>query len=233
MDKSKWLDEDGYPGTIQWDGSYDGGDTAAIIGTIEALDDKEPCKVPPIPFSNGFPIRHPDDTKWVGQPNRFSRDQLIAALCGLIGQDNSVWSYAFYQAHKHRYFLTAWNTKGNGQMDLPNKFPDVCGPEVWALWIRLKRPWWARLVLCTFDLQTLVGAIQWRWFTPKTNRVTRNHMLVCLATIEHQPTSVSRLACVINDWTELVSRWDDHCTAVGEYPTADLFRKKLEKLGLK
>lgn len=219
-----YCDENGYPGTIQADGSYDGGDTAAIIGTIRAL-------VPYMynitcPMAQCIPIRHPDSTKWYGQKDRFSRDQLLAVLCGDLNQDD--YNVPFiYESHKRKYFLTAWNTKGNGQMDMLDKFPDICGPEVWALWIRIMSPWWSRVLLPLLDIQTLIGAIQWRWFTPATNRVTRNHMLVCLATRSNSPTVTSRLACWINDWQDLVNRWEAHCEAVGEYPTAELFKKKL------
>lgn len=111
-------------------------------------------------------------------------------------------------------------------MDMPNKFPDVCGPEVWALWLRLWKPRFRHLVLWLLDIQTLIGAVQWRWFTPESNQVTRNHMLVCLATIK-DPSVTSRLACKINDWADLVSRWRACNTATGEYPTADLFQDKI------
>lgn len=222
---NNYCDENGYPGTIQADGSYDGGDTAAIIGTIRALSDNFYPKMLPM-LNLYYPLRHPDSTKWYGQKNRFSRDQLISTLCGDLNQHDFNTPFLYY-SHKHKYFLTSWNTKGNGQMDMPDKFPDICGPEVWALWIRILKPWWGRLLLPLLDVQTLIGAIQWRWFTPATNRVTRNHMLVCLATRSNSPTATSRLACWINNWQDLVNRWEAHCEAVGEYPTAELFKKKL------
>lgn len=226
-----YLDNNGYPGTIQSDGSYDGGDTAAIIGTVKALAPMlAAVTMPKTPLSeNGIPLRHPDITKWYGQPDRFSRDQLIATLCGILGDGVlTIPNYAIYWQHRKKWFLTAWNTKRNGEMEVPDKFPDICGPEVWALWIRILHPWWAALVLNILDLQTLVGAIQWRWFTSKTNRVTRNHMLVCIMSRQILPSLVMKLAYWINDWDDLVSRWENHCEAVGEYPTADLFKRKLK-----
>lgn len=234
-----YCDAQGYPGTIQADGSYDGGDTAAIIGTVEALTPiAASITVPALCFTKDScaqisPVRHPNVSMWYGRPDRFSRDQLVATLCGRLAvgysASNSV-TTVLYVAHRHRYFLTAWNTKGNGQMDMPDKFPDICGPEVWALWIRILGPWWGFLVLWLLDVQTLIGSLQWRYLEPKTNRITRNHMLVCLATIEHRPTFVSKLACRINNWTDLVDRWDAHCSAVGEYPTAELFREKIRSV---
>src|SRR6185369_6729494 len=81
---STFCDENGYPGTIDWKGEYDGGDTAAILGTLRTL---YPIEIPlyDIPsFASSIPARHPDLNKWYGQPDRFSRDQLIPAICGII-----------------------------------------------------------------------------------------------------------------------------------------------------
>lgn len=233
IDKSKYLDSSQYPGTIQWDGSYDGGDTAAIMGTIIALAPMFARLVlPELPMRNGIPLRHPDIMRWYGQEDRFSRDQLIAVLCGLVSGGHYLPGdvLALKAAHSKKYYLTAWNTKGNGAMDMPTKFPDICGPEVWALWQRILKPWWAKSVLWLLDVQTLIGALQWRFFEPKSNRVTRNHMLVCIITMYYMPTVTSRLACWINDWDDLVNRWAEHCAAVGEYPTADLFRSHINFL---
>lgn len=225
---SKYLDHQNYPGTIQFDGNYDGGDTAAIIGTLDTLSPGMQIIAAPWDYAENVPLRHPDKTKWYGQPNRFSRDQLIPIICSAIA-GQKLRGIRLYNAHKKKLFLTTWNTKGNGSVDMPTKFPDICGPEIWGLWIRFKKPWWARLVLGVLDLQTLIGAIQWRWLTPASNRVTRNHMLVCFIQIRCMPTVVSRLAYAVNDWTDLVSRWRAHCDAVGEYPTADLFESNQDK----
>lgn len=224
---SKYCDSQGYPGTIQYDGSYDGGDTAAIIGTLDTLAPFAQTVAAPWNVAEGLPLRHPDTTKWYGQPDRFSRDQLIPMICSAIAGQH-IRGYRFYNAHKKRLFLTTWNTKGNGSIDMPTKMPDICGPEIWGLWIRFKKPWWARLVLCALDLQTLIGAIQWRWFASSTNRVTRNHMLVCIIHRRYMPTLASRLSNLINDYSDLISRWRAHCDAVGEYPTADLFESQIK-----
>lgn len=222
---SDYKDENGYPGTIQEDGTYDGGDTAAIMGTVNYFDYQEIVLSPPFDIDHGFiPIRHPDRSKWYGQPDRYSRDQLIPSLCTAIKYPGWQSSYMLYAAHKRRLFLTTWNTKGNGKMDMPWKFPDICGPEIWALWIRHKKPWWAHLVLNVLDLQTLIGAIQWRWFTPKTNQITRNHMLVSLVIKTYSPTMVGRLVYWINDWQDLTDRWKACNEATGEYPTWQYFK---------
>lgn len=223
---SDYTDENGYPGTIDYRGNYDGGDTAAIIGTLMALEaDYIGPGIPGIPI----PTRHVDDTKWYGQSDRFSRDQLIPCICGIINEHNDTFkpTHWLYIQHKKKYFLTAWNTKGNGAMDMPTKFPDICGPEVWALWLRYRQPWWARAVLWLLDVQTLIGAIQWRWFTSETNQVTRNHMLVSITCKRVMPTITSRLANYINDYKDLTDRWQKCNEVVGEYPTWQLFKKEL------
>lgn len=224
-----YLDDEGYPGTVNH-GQFDGGDTASIVGTILALQ-----RLIILPSGllyelvdiNGIPRRHPDTTKWYGQPDRFSRDQLIPLICAGIVLQHHVTIDVIFNAHRRRNFLTAWNTKKNGVMETPDKFPDITGPEVWALWIRYKRPKWAHLVLWFLDIETLLGSIKWRWFTSMSNRVTRNHMLVCLTARTHMPTLTMRLAFWLNDWGELITRWAGHCKAVGEIPTADLFRMRV------
>ncbi len=216
------LDENGYPGTKQSDDSYDGGDTAAILGTLwffgQFLNKS-------IPMRDGKPIRHPNQSKWYGQVDRFSRDQLIATLAGNLGGHKVDNIDSLYAAHKSRLFLTAWNSKKNGAMDVPNKTPDFTGPEVWSLWLRIYKPSWAKLVLPILDIELLIGAVHWRFF--RKDRVTRNHILSSLASRKNNPTILSRLADKLNNYPDLVQRWEDHCNAVGEYQTANLFKQEL------
>lgn len=235
-----FCDEQGYPGTIQSDGSYDGGDTAAIIGNIAALTDDEDTldKLPTIPlgiidekaelFSVKFvPIRHPDPLKWYSQIDRFSRDQLIPSICAAIRHGGVGTLRYIYAAHKKRWFLSAWNTRGNGAIDKPVKFPDICGPTIWALWLRYKKPWWARFIIGILDIETLIGALNWRFLQPDSNRVTRNNMLTVIFSRDYMPTIASRIAFAVTDWDKQISKWEMHCKAVGEYPTAELFREYL------
>ncbi|MDH4163343.1 MAG: hypothetical protein OEW15_11740 [Nitrospirota bacterium] len=228
MDYSKWLDEKGYPGCRQDDGSWDGGDTAAILGTIMALSPAlTELIVKPLPEACPYdvvyhqPLRHPDRKKWYGLPHRYSRDQLIAMLCGAmmagVALDN------VFRAHRERWFVTAWNTRKNGVVETPWKFPDICGPEVWALWIRFYKPWWGWFVLTFLDVETLVGAITWRWFQPKTNQICRNHMLVSFVMRRRQPSLLTPFIQAINDYPEMIARWRASNEATGEFPTADLF----------
>lgn len=230
MDYSKWLDERGYPGCRQSDGSFDGGDTAAILGTILALSPdltelivrplEEPC---PFDLVYKQPLRHPDRKKWYGQPNRYSRDQLTAMLCGAIISELPL--DGLYRAHRRRWFLTAWNTVQNdgSKKSWPASLGDFCGPEIWALWIRFHAPWWGCLVLTFLDVQTLVGAVQWRWFTPKSFQISRNHLLVSIVMRRRQPSWLTPVIGLVNDWVDLIERWRASNEATGEFPTANLF----------
>jgi hypothetical protein len=110
-------------------------------------------------------------------------------------------------------------------MDAPDKTPDFTLFEIWGLWLRVYRPFWARSILWLLDIETLIGSLHWRFL--RKDRVTRNHMLVVITQNEIMPTWTSWLSHKITNFNDLVSRWEDHCVAVGEYPTADLFRKKL------
>lgn len=223
IDKAPYLDENGYPGTRQADGSWDGGDTAAIIGTVRALTPMAATLIMPLmPFSGLIPLRHPDANYWYGQPDRFSRDQMIPCLCAAL-VDGAVPAKLLFIAHKKKFFLTAWNTKGCGFIDMPDKFPDVCGPEVWAMWLRICNPWWAALALQVLDIETFISTLLWRWV--RKDRVCRNHMLVCLMTQNHKPTLLSWLSYKLLPWQDLLQRWEEHCKVVGEYPTYDLFRE--------
>ncbi len=184
---------------------------------------------------DGLPVRHPDKTKWYGQPDRFSRDQLVPVICAAIAYPDCISDIfeQFYQAHRQRYFCSAWNTKKNGRMDVPLKkrplgiLPreDICGPELWALWIRYKQPKWARLVLWFLDIELLFSSLVWKF---KSSNVTRNHMLSSLACYQYMPTVTSKLSYWLNDWPKLVGKWKWHCTATREYDTSAMFQKALD-----
>lgn len=228
------VDERGFPGTNQSDGSFDGGDTAAIIGNIMALGGKDPGPTSlklmrsMLIRTDGL-VRHPDKSKWYGQPDRFSRDQLIPILCSFAGQTPTAEVRLILHHHRKNNFLWAWNKKKNGVMDTPDKMPDITGPEIWALWCRvLGGPWWLKLLLPLLDLETLLGSITWRWFQPDTNRVCRNHMLICITGMKTYPTLTMRLAYWLNDWKDLITKHRAHCAAVGEYQTADLFEHTIK-----
>lgn len=223
--EDNYLDGWGLPGSITR-GRIDGGDAAAILGTLAALDpDFEDSRA--LLFHFGIPIRHPDTRYWYSDTNRFSRDQLKASICGYIYRP-SVMGDVLFRAHMKHQFLYAWNRRANGSFMAPKQRPDITGPSVWALWLRYKRPWWRHAVLWLLDLELLGSAVHWRFW--RKDRVSRNHMLASVTCYEHSPTLTSWLAFKLNDWDDLVGRWAEHCRIVQEYPTAHLFAARVAKL---
>jgi hypothetical protein len=222
------IDKDGFPGTRGDDEQFDGGDTAAIIGTCLALrlSNVEGVFLPDLRrklITEDGPVRHPDKSKWYGWPDRFSRDQLVAILCSYVTHfDQS--AETLFRHHKKKLFLTAWNSKKNHALDAPKKMPDLTGPEVWALWIRIFKPWWWWMVLWALDLETLLGAIMWKF---RKSRITRNHMLICIVGLSNLSTPIMDLAYCINDWDDLIERWTKHCQDAKEYQTGILFDKSI------
>jgi len=228
------IDDDGFPGTRGEEGKFDGGDTAAIVGTLIACKDTH-IAWDKLLYMRGLlvkpdaPVRHPDSSKWYGKPDRFSRDQLIPILCSYLVDAWYDSPIRLYKLHKKRKFLRAWNTRKNGAVDVPLKpgGADFTGPEIWALWIRIYKPWGGIIILHLLDLETLFGSIHWMF---RKDRVTRNHMLVCLMGMEYQPTWTMRLAYWLNDWPDLIKRWRDHCKAVREYDTSGAILTKWQGL---
>ena len=224
---NKYLDSLNLPGTRQSNGTLDMGDSAAIMFNLMAFnsiqDDESRWY-----WNHDYnvPVRHPDKTKWWGQPDRYSRDQLIPLLCwaALHNQKEHPVVKAVFQAHKKNWFLRAWNSKRNGEINVPEKVRDFTTLEIWGLWFRIYKPIGYQILLNICDLETLFGSISWKF---RKDRVTRNHMLVNITQRDISPTWISKLSYKLNNWEDLVDRWDKHCQAVGEYPTADLFKKEL------
>lgn len=233
------IDQWGLPVTDKGDG----GDSAAECGTIMALD----------PYTARFdvakylpatgPVRHPDSSKWYGRPWRFSRDQLVALLCGLCMHPN----YAsekddLYSMHRRRYFVTAWNRKRNFvydtleehvrmstpdvRWDFFDKQPDITGPEVWALWFRLWRTKIAWPLLWVLDLETLIGALVWHF---KSNGLGRNHLLAIYVSTSVMPTPIAWLARLLTPTSRLIDEWGEHCRRTGAIDTSNLFRKAFKR----
>lgn len=242
----------------------DAGDSAAILGTLLALEPKpEWAKLVQCLFPAGSPtpVRHPDRNRWSGLPWRFTRDQMIPLLCAFAQcrhKSHELWpdvhgsAETLYRLHKKRWFFRAWNLYTNARYDTkeeqllkdpgtiwvePHNRPDVTGPEIWALWIRLwmsdipwSRRWIAYLALSILDIETLIGSIVWS-FKPKSDRVTRNHMLVTITARKFSPTITSWINFEIADFADWLKRWSYHCEAVGESNTAPHFDVVLKGMG--
>jgi len=214
----RYLDSFGLPVTLQGDA----GDSCADYFTILALSNESDDKAH-LYFSTA-PLRHPDTSKWYGQPDRESRDQLIPILCyAAIRGLKTDFIKNIFKSHLKRGLCLAWNTKGNGQMDMPTKFPDITGPEVLGLWLRVFKPFGYQLLLPICDMETLINALLWRYVHPSTNRITRNHMLVSITQRKVSPSIISYIANKLNDYNELNARWATNCLLTYEYPTNLLF----------
>lgn len=211
----------------------DGGDSCATAGNLLVTGFQVPIQYY---LMNGEPVRHPDKNKWYGRPGRFSRDQLVALLCGMAIDRRNEWAREkLFSMHRKRWFVLAWNRIRNhvyedyeehrtkSTPDVAHrpepKFPDITGPEVWALWIRVWRMWILWPLLLIFDLENLVGTLHWRWF--RDDRVTRNHMLTTHVGREVMPTPWSYLSYRLTPWTDLRARWKAHCEATGEWYSMD------------
>jgi hypothetical protein len=218
---AQYLDSYGLPGAGQ---PLDMGDAAADYFTIIALTQETPDKLNLFWNSTcNCPIRHPDASKWWGQPDRFSRDQLIPLLVLGCLKGNNTLIHSTFVAHLWRGLLFAWNTRQDGAMAEPWKMPDITGPEVLGLWLRVFKPLGYKLLLPICDIETLVNSLLWRFYQPSTNRVTRNVLLVAIAQ-RQSSTIISWLADKINNYQDLLARWEANTETCGEYPTGPLLR---------
>lgn len=223
---------------------FDGGDSAAEAGTLIALEPHTWGKEINIKHylqSHG-PVRHPDRDKWYGRPGRFSRDQLVAFMCGLCMLPHSFDEKEdLYFMHKRNWFLRAWNRVRNFQYEsigeqvvkAPGvrwnpyeKVPDFTGPRVWALWLRMWPRWWKWPVLCLLDLETLVSAVVWAF---RKDGLARNHLLSLYVGTSVLPTPIMWVARWITDVNTLAYMWGAHCRRTGSIDTSELFYKAFRR----
>lgn len=228
------LDKYLLPGTLQDTGEVDGGDTAAIWGNLVALQPNPSAmlSVQQYLMRDGKPLRHPDVSRWPGQPDRFSRDQFVPCLCARLMVRSATVVDEMLSAHGRRLFLTAWNTRANGKLDAPLKFPYITGPQVWALELRI----WAEAsfmkrvfvqpLLHLLDLESFVGTFI---TNQQKSRITRNHMLIAITCRVNQPTLTSWLTFKLTNFKKLLPAWGDHCRDTKEYQTEYLFRDFLKQ----
>jgi hypothetical protein len=235
------VDQYGLPGVYERDGSFGGGDSAAIYGKIVSLDpwfdgiNWQLLNGVFYSFSCNQPVRHPNT-----RCNRFSRDQLVPMYCATLRMQDTILGFAIgkliLKAHKKNWYLRAWNKEANGDEIKPHPGgADWTLFQVWALILRIKKPKWSRAVLWFLDLENLIGSLIWIFKTKTQNleqirkdRITSNHMLVAIMCVNFQPTWVSRLSYKLTPFTALITRWDAHCRSVKEYNTADLFREAIQ-----
>lgn len=142
-------------------GDLDGGDTvhneytaAYCTSTILRAPSAKHDFLRDLLVIKGIPRRHCDGTKWYSSVNRTSRDALTPYLC-YISSVAAFKKQEFLQLllqHAKRLFLFAWNTRKNFQYPTLTehlqrstadvrwnyrwKVPDVCGPDIWAIYLR-------------------------------------------------------------------------------------------------
>jgi hypothetical protein len=90
----------------------------------------------PDPKFYGLARRHCDTTRWFGQYNRMSRDQMHWML-GLALVNKTAFD-AFTSNWSRRAFLFGTNTQGNSDFDNKVKLPDVTLFGMWAYFIRCR-----------------------------------------------------------------------------------------------
>lgn len=154
---------------------------------VSKLDSKE---------NPGRYCRHPDPNKWYSNPDTLSRDQLtpLLALIGLLKIKTRRWN--LFKQHIKRLLLFAWNTRKNGQINPPWKVPDLCGPDIWGMWIRAFRFWPLYPVLLVSDFQTLIGSFIYR-LKLSSNTIQMNHIIVVDYSNRIMPTPLSYLSKIV------------------------------------
>jgi hypothetical protein len=172
----------------------DGGDTCSNQFAILYCETHSPFELT-LALSylvrDGVPLRHPDAKKWYGNVNRTSRDQLIPYLCYIASPNRTakpaiakLYFQALAAQHAKRLFLLTWNNRRNFQYptlaehlqystpdvawDYSWKLPDICGPDIWACYLRgAMQYWWAARafypLLPILDLYLLADTLRIYW----------------------------------------------------------------------
>jgi hypothetical protein len=227
-------DEHGIIGQIQADGSIEGGDAACWMGHWTYLT-KEKFPYTRV-FSAGFGayVRHPVPARtikgfgahysnpWDGV---ISRDQLTGVLAGIIAEKKWLEGLKLIIHHMAWLMLFSYNTRKNGQApgETPWKWPDITGPDIWAMELRACPPLGILLypLLCVFDLHTLLNTLLHR-YQKKTDPI--NYAMKLITGWNHLPTPISVVAYMICNKKKLILElteywcgWRDGCDIVSFY----------------
>lgn len=227
-------DEHGIIGQIQADGSVEGGDAACWMGHWLYLS-KEKFPYTRV-FSAGFGayVRHPVPERtnegfgayyngpWDGV---ISRDQLTGVLAGIIAEKKWIEGVKVIIHHMAWLMLFSYNTRKNGAFpgSTPWKWPDLTGPDIWAMEIRACGPfgWWLWPLVFVFDLHTVFNTLLHR-FQKKTDPI--NFAMKLIVGKNHMATPFSVISFVICDKEKLIHElrdywceWRDGCDIVPLY----------------
>lgn len=143
--------------------------------------------------------RHPDITKWYGDTNRMSRDQLTSNLAGL-GYAYPDLLKSLLKKHALRAMLFTTNTRMNaalkGTPEYKWKLPDITFSSIWGAYIRGLN--WKLLwpLLPIFDLELLVGSLIMVYKTKyvPTFNDHLSHQMLLLQSEYRMPSPTSKLA---------------------------------------
>lgn len=103
--------------------------------------------------------RHKDTTKWYGQTDRMSRDQLIPNIVGMgIGKHSGELIATLIMLISRFGFTT--NIRDNFVDDsAPKKLPDFCGPSIFGAFIRALNLKLLKPLLILSDIELLINSI--------------------------------------------------------------------------
>lgn len=207
-------------GQVQPDGFVEGGDSTIFTGLYVYLSGIEyPYRAT---FEKGFGgyVRHPHPSQsfngfaafyrnpWTGV---ISRDQMTGIFAGLISQRDRAGAWRQVAHHACSLFLFSYNSIINGQDPIvaKRKFPDLTGPDIWAMHIRATNLWIAYPLLLLFDLHLLAGAAVVR-LTPDNddNIATITKLFIAL---DHMPTPWSKLALKVFSKKLILDKMNRYC----------------------
>ena len=232
-------------GLITVGASRDGGDTCANECTIAYTNRMQDRFV--LFFFNRAEkklVRHPDTDRWYGFENRFSRDQFIPLLICLSTFRFNKARWEVFFKHLLHGFLFAWNTRRNYRYPTLDqhlrakelghigreiehewkwKMPDLTGPEIWALWIRVFRCYPLYPLLFLFDLETLVGTLV---KNKSEDNIHRNHILILHHGKKVMTTPIMWLARKLYDKDNARERNNRHYQH-GSYPPINKYLNRL------
>lgn len=227
-------DSDNIIGQIQPDGSIEGGDSACWMGHWLYLS-REKFPYTSV-FSTGFGafVRHPEKERtnngfgayyshpWDGV---ISRDQLTGILAGVIAEKKRWMALKIILHHACWLWLFSYNTRKNGADPKKTawKWPDLTGPDMWALEIRAlgSISWLLWPVLLVLDLYIVLATI-FDFFHDSKDPI--NFVIRLIIGVEHTPTLFSLLAFKIANKDKLILElndywcgWRDGCDIVPLY----------------
>lgn len=163
-------------------------------------------------YSKGWSLRrHPDTTKWYGDVDRMSRDQLTSNIVAL-GFANKVFLRQMLVQHIKRALLFTTNTRKNFQYktleehlakstpdvkwDYKWKLPDITFSSIWAAYIRGLDMNLLSFLLPLLDLELLIGSLITLYKTKKDPQFCDHlsHQMLILQAHHKMPSFVSKLA---------------------------------------